>query len=130
MSKIPRRRKLFSIDGAEFIVAPLSHDELIKYGEMEEEFNKLKPDLAKLTPEQHELARKMTRYAICCGLNGVNPDAEPVTSEDIGAQMDDVLSLALWREIFKFTGITLPTDSEIKQRIATGRPEGETQASS
>jgi len=136
--KLPRRKKPVTIDGADFVISPLSVDELIEYGEMEKTFQEKKPDITALTVEQRLELKGRTAFAVACGLNGAD-QLLGITKEDIFADMDDILLMKLYREIFVFTGIPVPTEEEVQKIVAAAvakrkageaGSEGETQASS
>ncbi len=137
--KLPRRKKPVTIDGADYIISPLSVDELIKYGEMEEKLKNQEFDISNLTPEQRSDLKGRTAFAVASGLNGATPSLG-LTQEDLWADMDDVLLAKLYREIFTFTGMVVPSEEEVQRLVDAARAkresgeapvvEGESQASS
>src|SRR5579872_2297457 len=98
-----------SIDGAEFIISPLTFSEMETYADMQRQFAE---DIAAKKFDENgkeSLSRSRSNvfFVICCGLN--NAGMEPVvTAEQLPKEIDDVLATKLWRSILEFTGITLP----------------------
>lgn len=138
---IARRKKVIKILDketnaieAEFTISPLTFSEMETYADMQRQFSedieskKFKDD----SKEAITRSRANVFFVICCGLN--NAGMEPaVTAEQLPKEIDDVLATKLWRAILEFTGITLPTEEQIKEimkRKAESKPEGEAQASS
>ena len=79
---IPRRKKLFTMDGAEFLIAPLTYDELDEYGERLKTTREKVLDLnlpAEAEPEQipkhlRDEMRANAFYLVCCGMNNAIPE--------------------------------------------------------
>lgn len=134
MSKIARRKKTVELDGAAFIITPLTYKEMTEYGELSAEWEKQSGnvDLNKLSQSQREMLQRNTFYVIRCGLNGaLQPGAEQITDDDIRAEMDDMTAGKLFRAIIEFTGLKLPSEEEIRRKMEAGAPaEGETKADS
>lgn len=134
MSKLPRRKKAVTVDGADYVISALSYKELTTYGEMEEAFNKNKGTTAEFSLAQYAELKGMTLFAICSSLNGADPKLG-LTPEEANTDIDDILAGRLWREIMTFNGIAVPSEEEVKKQIEERRrsgkpPAGETQASS
>jgi hypothetical protein len=124
VSKITRRKKEIEFDGAKFTISPLTYDQVTEHGEMIRQYLESKPDATKLTPEQHKVLQGITFFGICCGLNNADLDGDgAVTPADLAAQMDDVLAGKLWRAIFEFTGMEVPSEEEVKRRLTPGEPQ-------
>lgn len=121
---LPRRKKPFTMDGAEFILSPLTYDQLEEYLERAKATAE-KLEQLKLKPEDkipEELANERTAnafFVIRCGLS--TPDT--LSDEVIRAEIDDTLGARLVREILTLNGYTF-TDQ--KEKVS----EGETPASS
>jgi|SRR5271157_6019405 len=140
---LPRRKKTFTMDGAEFVISPLTYDEMEAYGEKLKAFNEnlaslknnSKPQTIKLddeVPIPVEVRKEMREnafYVICCGLN--NAGAEPlVTSEMLTKEIDDKLAGELVMEILKFNGLEMPSLEEMKRARNRTASAGEIQVSS
>ena len=129
---LPRRKKTFVMDGAEFTISPLTYDEMETYGEKLKAFNEKLATL-KLGDDQPvplDLRKEMREnafYVICRGLgNG----ADTVTPEQLAREIDDTLAGELVMEILKFNGLSVPSKEEMERARARKAAAGETQVSS
>jgi len=133
MAKVARRTKKIVIqldrsdDAIDFLIAPLTYDQREEQITRALEFREKFPDYPEKTSKDAvSLALANAHFIVCCGLNNAD-DKLGLTEADVRAQMDDALCSRLIQEIYKLTGLTIP--SEEKVQISQQSP-GERSASS
>lgn len=110
---IARRKKEVSIDGADFVISPLTYRQNEDYVTMVRDYNKKNEGLDKdkpLSEEQLQELRRITFHVLRSGLSELQ-----VEDKDLELEMDDVLAAKLFREILEFTGMHVPTPEEIEK---------------
>jgi hypothetical protein len=156
MARIARRKKTFEMDGAKYIISPLTYDEVEAYGLATEQFAQKRiaagSGRGNFTTEEMKQLRDITLTCIAQSLNSANDtitdarDAirarnmtleeyaekiEPLelTVSDLTAEMDDIMAAKLFREVVGMTGLRVPTDAEVEAAMRAPA-EGEAKASS
>jgi len=126
--KVARRKKSVEVDGASFVISPLTYSQIEEHALRSKAWND--------TPSEkrdRKVLRDLALWVVCCGLNNASeggPGAPDALSEaDLANEMDDILAGRLIREIFDFSGVktTEPSEEEAKKVEAAA---GESLASS
>ena len=120
MGKLARRKKECNFDGAEFVISPMTYNQIEEYGEMQKQFREKHKDFIALdandllTEEQQEkyqpaikASRAIAHFVLCAGLNNADEKLQ-LTPQEVVAEMDDGLAGNLIREILLFSGVRLP----------------------
>ena len=135
MGKLARRKKTVVVDGASFLISPLTFDQIEQYTQRATEFHEkhkngnngdAASEVARFSPEDQRELRDNTFFVICAGMNNAD-ETLGLQSSDLSADMDDITAAWLFGEIMEFTGIHVPKLEEIKRQIKTA---GELAASS
>jgi hypothetical protein len=110
MTKLARRRKTFELDGAQFVIAPLTYGQLEEYAAKSKEINeKFKDKKAEEYQQEDWLVyRSMRFWVICAALNNATPDGPLITEDDIKNEMENGILQPLWEEIIRFSGLEVP----------------------
>jgi len=112
MAKLARRRKTFELDGAQFLISPLTYGQLEEYATKSKEINdRLKDkDAKEYAATDWQEYRSLRFWVICAALNNADPEAG-VTEEDVRTQMENGILQPLWEEIIRFSGLVVPKAS-------------------
>jgi hypothetical protein len=84
---IARRKKTVEFDGAQFIISPLTYNELEQYGELKEKFSSdtTSGKLTKGSKEWFKAARSNVFFVVRCGINNAIPEVQRLQNDRIAA---------------------------------------------